>query len=158
MSNGASVSYSYHTALWRTSNNHAVERFNLDQLNKAWNATQKAITDKKKSSKGQDACEVCSYELLTSVQEELKEKARIESEQEVTKKQMVESEAQIQKKLNTIGNVIAPDVPVFKDEAHNVVVSKWGTPSTLVVDGKTLGHLHHHEIMQLLDIVELERG
>jgi len=27
-----------------------------------------------------------------------------------------------------------------------------------VVDGKTLGKLHHHEVMNLLDIVELERG
>ena len=26
------------------------------------------------------------------------------------------------------------------------------------MDGKTLGRLHHHEIMSLLDIVELERG
>jgi seryl-tRNA synthetase len=28
----------------------------------------------------------------------------------------------------------------------------------LTVDGKTLGHLHHHEIMQCLDMVEFERG
>jgi seryl-tRNA synthetase len=27
-----------------------------------------------------------------------------------------------------------------------------------MIDGKTLGHLHHHEIMNILDIVELERG
>lgn len=27
-----------------------------------------------------------------------------------------------------------------------------------MVDGKTLGHLHHHEIMQVLDVVELDRG
>lgn len=39
-----------------------------------------------------------------------------------------------------------------------MVVSKWGEPSTLVVDGLTLGRLHHHDIMQCLDIVDLERG
>jgi len=28
----------------------------------------------------------------------------------------------------------------------------------MVVDGNSLGHLHHHEIMACLDIVEFERG
>jgi hypothetical protein len=37
-------------------------------------------------------------------------------------------------------------------------VSTWGDIPELKVDGKTLGHLHHHEIMQLLDMVEFERG
>lgn len=119
----------------------------MDQLNKAWNLTQKAITEKKKESKGKDPCE-----------EELKEKARIEGEQETTKKELVETENKLSAKLNIIGNVIAADVPISKDEADNKVTSTWGKPSDLVVDGKTLGHLHHHEIMQCLDIVELERG
>ncbi len=71
---------------------------------------------------------------------------------------MIESEELIAKKLGTIGNVIAPDVPISKDEKDNAVVRTWGEPSDLVVDGKTLGHLHHHEIMQCLDMVEFERG
>ena len=32
----------------------------MDQLNKAWNLIQKAITEKKKESKGKDPCEVSS--------------------------------------------------------------------------------------------------
>ena len=36
--------------------------------------------------------------------------------------------------------------------------AKWGEVPDLKVDGKTLGHLHHHEIMQCLDMVEFERG
>jgi seryl-tRNA synthetase len=28
----------------------------------------------------------------------------------------------------------------------------------LEIDGKTLGKLHHHEIMNLIDMVDLERG
>jgi len=28
----------------------------------------------------------------------------------------------------------------------------------LEVDGKTIGKLHHHEVMGLLDLVEFERG
>lgn len=62
------------------------------------------------------------------------------------------------KKLNSIGNIVAPDVPVSKDEKDNAVVSTWGEVPELKVDGKTLGHLHHHEIMQCLDMVEFERG
>lgn len=50
------------------------------------------------------------------------------------------------------------DVPISKDEANNAVVSTWGEIPELKVDGKTLGHLHHHEIMQCLDMVEFERG
>jgi seryl-tRNA synthetase len=71
---------------------------------------------------------------------------------------MVETEKQLNAKVNIIGNLIAADVPISKNEDDNAVVSTWGEPSTLKVDGKTIGHLHHHEIMQILDIVELERG
>jgi seryl-tRNA synthetase len=71
---------------------------------------------------------------------------------------MVENETLIHKKVGIIGNVIAPDVPISKDEADNAIVRTWGTPSTLEVDGITLGQLHHHEIMQCLDMVELARG
>ena len=37
-------------------------------------------------------------------------------------------------------------------------MATWGKPSELKVDGKTLGKLHHHEIMECLDICEFERG
>ena len=47
---------------------------------------------------------------------------------------------------------------MFKDEEQNEVVKKWGDVPELEVDGKTLGKLHHHEIMNLLDILEMERG
>lgn len=26
------------------------------------------------------------------------------------------------------------------------------------IDGKTLGHMHHHELMECLDIVDFKRG
>ena len=51
-----------------------------------------------------------------------------------------------------------PDVPISKDEANNAVVSQWGEIPDLQIDGRTLGHLHHHEIMALADMVEFERG
>lgn len=61
-------------------------------------------------------------------------------------------------KLNLIGNIVYTDVPISKDEEQNKVVSTWGEIPALKVDGKSLGHLHHHEIMQCLDMVEFERG
>src|SRR5690242_18222505 len=62
------------------------------------------------------------------------------------------------KKLNLIGNIVYHDVVFSKDEALNKTVSEWGEIPDLKVDGKSLGHLHHHEIMQCLDMVEFERG
>jgi len=60
--------------------------------------------------------------------------------------------------MNSIGNIVYKDVPVSKDEKKNEVVSTWGDIPTLEVDGKSLGHLYHHEVMQALDIVEFDRG
>ena len=74
------------------------------------------------------------------------------------KKQEQETFGELNAKLNTVGNLIGEKVPVFADEEHNEVIRKWGEVPDLKVDGKTLGHLHHHEIMSLLDIVEFERG
>jgi len=55
--------------------------------------------------------------------------------------------------------LVANDVPISKDEdADNAVVSQWGAIPELKIDGKALGHLHHHEVMQCLDFVEFERG
>jgi seryl-tRNA synthetase len=67
-------------------------------------------------------------------------------------------EKQRDSKLNLIGNILGPDVPRFKDEDNNEVKTKWGEPSDIEVDGQTLGKLHHHEIMDLLDMVDLKRG
>jgi seryl-tRNA synthetase len=60
--------------------------------------------------------------------------------------------------LNLIGNIVDKNVPIFDDEKFNEVKTKWGEIPKLEVDGKTLGKLHHHEIMSLLDMVEFERG
>jgi seryl-tRNA synthetase len=65
----------------------------------------------------------------------------------------------LHKKLNSIGNIVYKDVPVGKDEKLNEVVTTWGADLPKIeVDGKSLGHLHHHEVMQALDIVEFDRG
>lgn len=61
-------------------------------------------------------------------------------------------------KLGLIGNVLGEGVPKFKDEEDNAVVRTWGDIPEMEIDGKTLGKLHHHEIMGMLDMVEFERG
>jgi hypothetical protein len=50
---------------------------------------------------------------------------------------------------------------VFKGEENNVVKTAWGQIPDIKVPkekGVELGKLHHHEIMDLLDMVEFERG
>ena len=78
----------------------------------------------------------------------------IKAQEQVTK----DIEAQTAEILGKIGNIVASDVVISQDEANNQVVRTWGTPSTIVADGSALGKLRHHEIMQCLGIVEMERG
>lgn len=100
-----------------------------------------------KESKGQDKCE-----------EEKAQANAVKERIEEAEKRLVEVETERTKKLGTIGNIVADNVPVSNNEDHNHIVSSWGQIPELKVDGKTLGHLHHHEIMQCLDFVEFERG
>lgn len=101
-----------------------------------------------KDSKGADKCE-----------EEKSQANAVKEKIENAEKRLLEVETDRTKKLNTIGNLVADGVPLSKDEdADNAVVNTWGTIPELKVDGKTLGHLHHHEIMQILDFCEFERG
>lgn len=60
--------------------------------------------------------------------------------------------------MNLIGNVLGPNVPVFESEDNNEVTTTWGEKSDLEVDGKTIGKLNHHQVMDLMDMFELERG
>lgn len=58
-----------------------------------------------------------------------------------------------------IGNIVSENAAISKTEDGNVVVRTFMEPNKeLVVDGSALGKLHHHEIMQCLDMVEFERG
>ena len=54
---------------------------------------------------------------------------------------------------------MSPNATISKTEDDNKVVRTYLEPNkVLVVDGQSLGKLHHHEIMQCLDMVEFERG
>ena len=60
--------------------------------------------------------------------------------------------------LGKIGNIVHSAVPISQNEDNNIVVRTWGEKSTIVADGSELGKLRHHEIMQCLGILEMERG
>ena len=122
-------------------------RYDVDNLRKDLGVISKTVAQKMKDSKGADKCE-----------EEKANANAVKEKIEAAEKQLEEVETERTKKLNTIGNLVWSDVPISKDEANNAVVAKWGEIPDLKVDGKTLGHLHHHEIMQCLDMVEFERG
>lgn len=112
---------------WRKS------KYQLDTLKMNFNATNKEIGVKKKESKGKDKCE-----------DLVKKSGEIKAQIAITEKESVELEAERDKKRNLIGNIVGPDVPIFQDEENNKVMTQWGTKTTNTIDGKTLGHLHHH--------------
>ena len=124
-----------------------VVRYEVDNLRKELGIISKVVAGKMKESKGADKCE-----------EEKSQANAVKEKIEESEKALVEVENMRTKKLGTIGNLVFSDVPISKDEVDNAVVSTWGEIPELKVDGKTLGHLHHHEIMQCLDMVEFERG
>ena len=107
----------------------------------------KAVAAKKKESKGKDPCT-----------EEVAQSKAYDLEIEAQNKITTEVIAKIDKLLGSIGNIVHPEVVINKDEAFNKVMRTWGTPSELEVTGKELGKLHHHEVMQCLNIIEMERG
>lgn len=123
-------------------------RYDVDNLKKSLNAISKSVATKMKESKGTDKCE-----------EEKAQANAVKEKIDEAETQLIEVEKVRTKKLGTIGNIVADDVPVSKDEEKdNGILSTWGTIPEMMVDGKTLGHLHHHEIMQVLDFCEFERG
>eukprot|EP00386_Alphamonas_edax_P013024 GDKI01040387.1.p2 GENE.GDKI01040387.1~~GDKI01040387.1.p2 ORF type:complete len:514 (-),score=217.95 GDKI01040387.1:105-1646(-) len=122
------------------------ELFQMESLKKNMNDANKRVAEKKKKDKTdpctEEVAEVTKYKQLI-----------VESEKKVE-----EIAAQRDAALNLIGNMVHPSVPISNDEANNAVVRKWGTPSTLKVDGVTAGKLHHHQILKQLQGYEPERG
>ena len=122
-------------------------KFEMESSKKQKNDISKIVAQKKKDSKGQDKCE-----------EEIAQSKALDSKIEELETTRDTLEKALNKELNKIGNIISPNVPISKNEDDNKVIRTWGTPSDLVITGEELGKLHHHEVMQCLDIIELERG
>ena len=116
-------------------------------MRREYNVTNDKIAEKKKASKGQDKCE-----------EEIKSIG--ETNVKIAEQEKIEAvlHAQIDVLLKKIGNIVHESVPVSKDEKDNKVVRTWGVPKKEWVINSTLGNLHHHEVLQLLDGYDMERG
>ena len=115
-------------------------------MKKEKNDLSRAVAAKKKADKKADIAE-----------EQKKSKAldeSIKAQEQATK----DIEASTEKMLGKIGNIVHSDVVISQDEDLNKVVRTWGTKSTIVADGTAMGKLRHHEIMQCLNILEMERG
>jgi len=57
--------------------------------------------------------------------------------------------------LMEIGNLVHDSVPISNDEANNAVVATWGSPREAGPGEKLF---NHYDLVQLLDIVELDKG
>ena len=107
----------------------------------------KAVAAKKKADKKADISAESAQS--KALDEQIKEQE--------TKTKDVTSQAE--KLLGKIGNIVHSAVPISKDEENNAVIRTWGEPNrALKADGESLGKLRHHEIMQCLNMLEMERG
>lgn len=112
------------------------------------NKVSKTIGDRKKASKGKDKCE----ELVA--ESKGLDDAIAKADETADK-----ATAELQQKINKVGNIVHPDIIVTKDEDLNKVMRTWGqVDKSKVADGSELGKMRHHEIMQCLGIIEMERG
>lgn len=120
-------------------------RGDLDTLNMNRNIIQKKIGERKKKDKT-DKCE----DLLKDKEENDK---NIINQQEKLK----ELEKSLHEKYSKVGNLVHESVPISNDEEKNEVVSTWGTPNKMKIDGKP-GSAHHHEILKWIGGYDAERG
>lgn len=110
----------------------------IDNFKKEKNAIQKQVSVKMKAK------EECP-DLLAKIKEVNESIERAEKQQE-------ETGEWIRKKINTIGNIVDPTVPVSIDEANNLVISTWGTCRS------PEGLLNHHDLLWRIGGYEPERG
>jgi seryl-tRNA synthetase len=123
--------------------------YQTEQKAKEINAIQAQITEKKKTSKGQDPC----TDLVA-------QKTAQEAEAENLKKASDELLEKRDKKLHGIGNIVHESVPTSNDEdKDNEVTARWGIPRSF--DGliyQADGFRPHFELLEMLGAVEFEQG
>lgn len=126
-----------------------VAKFNVDQKRKEVNSVQTEITERKKASKGSDACE----DLVAK-------KSKLEEEAVELQKAADELLEKRDNKLGGIGNIVHDSVPVSQDEEKdNKVVSLWGKPRSFAGTAyQTNGFRPHFELLEKLGAVEFEAG
>eukprot|EP00931_Biecheleriopsis_adriatica_P103972 TRINITY_DN7873_c0_g1_i3.p1 TRINITY_DN7873_c0_g1~~TRINITY_DN7873_c0_g1_i3.p1 ORF type:complete len:467 (-),score=147.86 TRINITY_DN7873_c0_g1_i3:94-1494(-) len=125
------------------------QKFAVDQKRKEVNQVQNEITEKKKSSKGQDKCE----DLVAK-------KTALEAEVADLTTTANDTMAARDKALGSIGNIVHESVPISQDEdKDNEVVATWGVPRSF--EGKKFqanGFRPHFELLEMIGAVEFEAG
>mmetsp|Transcript_7134 Transcript_7134/g.9934 ORF Transcript_7134/g.9934 Transcript_7134/m.9934 type:complete len:376 (+) Transcript_7134:51-1178(+) len=122
-------------------------KYQLDNMRKEKGDISKQVAATKKADKKADVSE------LTGKSRGLDEQIK---QQEQKFKDIT---SQTEKLLGKIGNIVHSAVPISDNEDNNKVVRTFGEPKRqIVADGSELGKLRHHEIMQCLGILEMERG
>lgn len=118
--------------------------FQLNNLQQEVNATQKAITAKKKNKESAD--------------EELAQKKEIDAKIADFKPKVAEAERVMRAKAGTIGNLVGDNVPVSQTEDDNVTTKTWHPDGPNGVFEKKDNILSHHEVMYRLETFDTERG
>mmetsp|Transcript_44103 Transcript_44103/g.137323 ORF Transcript_44103/g.137323 Transcript_44103/m.137323 type:complete len:471 (-) Transcript_44103:174-1586(-) len=124
-------------------------KYNTDMKRKEIGKVQAQITERKKASKGQDACE-----------DLVQEKTKFEAESADLDKLSDELLEKRDQKLGGIGNIVAKSVPVSQDEdKDNEVVSLWGTPRSFAgMKYQTNGFRPHFELLEMIGAVNFSAG
>ena len=118
--------------------------FQLNTMQQEVNATQKAITAKKKAKEDADA--------------ELAKKKELDAKIIEFKPQVAEAERAMRAKAVTIGNIVGDKVPVSNTEDDNLTVRTWHPEGPNAQFEKRNDFVSHHEVMYRLELFDTERG
>ncbi|CAE8712268.1 unnamed protein product [Polarella glacialis] len=116
----------------------------INALRAELGSLQKAISEKKRNSKGKDACE-----------EELAEKSRLEAAQGEAEARAAETLSDRDSSLGELGNLVHLSVPVAENDDGNSIVTSWGSPGE---KPRVAPAIPHEELFRRLGACEMERG
>ncbi|WFD43744.1 serine--tRNA ligase [Malassezia psittaci] len=118
--------------------------YQLNNLQQEVNATQKAITNKKKNKESAD--------------DELAKKKELDAKIAQFKPKVADAERAMRTKAGMIGNLVGDKVPISLTEDDNAVVKTWHPDGPDGKVEKKQGILSHHEVMHRLELFDTERG
>uniref|UniRef100_A0A7S1QH77 serine--tRNA ligase n=1 Tax=Alexandrium catenella TaxID=2925 RepID=A0A7S1QH77_ALECA len=124
-------------------------KYNTDMKRKEMGKVQAQITERKKTSKGQDKCE----DLVAQKEKLEEESAALDKESD----KLLELR---DKKLGSIGNIVHDSVPVSQDEdKDNRVDGMWGVPRSFEgIKYQTNGFRPHFELLEMIGAVNFAAG
>ena len=118
--------------------------FQLNGMQQEVNATQKAITNKKKNKEDADA--------------ELARKKELDAKIIEFKPNVAAAEQKMRTKARTIANIVGDKVPISQTEDDNLTLRTWLPDGPNASFEKRNDILSHHEVMYRLELFDTERG